>query len=140
MRSVLHNFLGTFTSRYSAHDGYWIFGMLVDELDHEPIDLLGAAPQDTNAWAIARRIAQERFREQVAKGGLAISRLREARLDLRRSSAPASGLVNGHMVPGYEVTLAARATFAAGAVYERAMSMFVAPHDPALELRSAHGE
>ncbi len=28
MKGVLHNFLGTLTSRYSDHRGYWLFGPL----------------------------------------------------------------------------------------------------------------
>ena len=37
---VLHNFLGTFTSRYSDFNGYWIFGFLVEKMDSVRIDLL----------------------------------------------------------------------------------------------------
>jgi hypothetical protein len=63
MKSVVHNFLGTFASRNSDHD-------------QEEIDLLGAATGATNALAIASRLAQERFREQVVKAGFDLSHVR----------------------------------------------------------------
>ena len=40
---VLHNFLGTFTSRYSDFDGYWVFGFLIESMDRVRIDLLSEA-------------------------------------------------------------------------------------------------
>ena len=40
IRGVLGNFLGTFTSRYSDYDGYWLFGFLVADLKDLRIDLL----------------------------------------------------------------------------------------------------
>ena len=30
IKSVLHNFLGTYTSRYSDYNGYWLFGFMVE--------------------------------------------------------------------------------------------------------------
>ena len=32
IKGVLDNFLGTYTSRYSDYDGYWLFGMVVGEV------------------------------------------------------------------------------------------------------------
>ena len=40
VKGVLDNFLGTFTSRYLDHNGYWVFGMLVGDLGELRIDLL----------------------------------------------------------------------------------------------------
>jgi hypothetical protein len=40
IKGVLHNFLGTYTSRYSDYDGYWLFGMLVRDVEELSIDLL----------------------------------------------------------------------------------------------------
>ena len=40
IKSVLDNFLGTYISRYSDYDGYWLFGFLVKESPHLKINLL----------------------------------------------------------------------------------------------------
>ena len=71
IKSVLHNFLGTYTSRYSDYEGYWLFGFIVGDLVGLDIDLLsrhfdrGASPQD-----LARYLAATRFTEQVDKSRL----------------------------------------------------------------------
>ena len=40
IKGVLHNFIGTYTSRYSDYDGYWLFGMVVRDVAELRIDLL----------------------------------------------------------------------------------------------------
>jgi hypothetical protein len=40
IKSVLRNFLGTYTSRYSEIRGYWLFGFLVPDLGELHFDLL----------------------------------------------------------------------------------------------------
>jgi hypothetical protein len=40
IRGVLHNFLATYSSRYSDYDGYWLFGVLAQESGHLQIDLV----------------------------------------------------------------------------------------------------
>jgi hypothetical protein len=141
IRSVLHNFLGGFTSRYSDFDGYWIFGMLVVDLDHTAIDLLGD-PRDVvggEPLQAAIRRARILFREQLARGQLDASVVREARLEMKRSSEPTPGMINGHVATRYEITFTARAVSDLDAVYERTRSVFVAPHDPSIEYRRAGG-
>lgn len=50
IRGVLGNFLGTYTSRYSEHDGYWLFGLVVAELGELEVNLL-ADPDDGSGTA-----------------------------------------------------------------------------------------
>jgi hypothetical protein len=139
--SVLHDFLGTYTSRYSDLDGYWLFGMLVDQPDALGIDLLHAEGRSVGATpvAFATRLAAEKFTEQIEKAGLSISRLRDARLSIVKSPVVTLGLVNGHVRPGHDVRFAAKAISQLGKTYERATSVFVAPHDPRVEQRSTRG-
>ena len=54
LNSVVHNFLGTFVSRYSAFKGYWLFGFLV--ADDEPLRLDLLAP-DLDAGGSAAAVA-----------------------------------------------------------------------------------
>ena len=55
IKGVLDSFLGTFVSRHSEYAGYWIFGMLVEHLDHEPIDLLGTTLEITDVGKLVPR-------------------------------------------------------------------------------------
>ena len=89
------------------------------------------------ATRAAVRLARNTFREQLSKGGLDVSRGREARLHIVRPSALVEGLVNGGAVSGYEAALTARAVTDVHRVYMRTATIFVAPHDPGLERRSA---
>ena len=139
IKGVLHNFLGTFTSRYSDFDGYWLFGFLVEDIAGMRIDLLDddddrarVSPSAFTKWLAARK-----FAEQLAKAGLPKSWLREARLDISKSPEHRPGLVNGRSSSGYDVKFQAHAVTDLGKAYARTASIFVAPHDPKIELRSA---
>lgn len=134
LRSVLHNFLDTLSSRYSDLDGYWIWGQVIDDLPEE-IDLLAGASLESSAAAALRRLACERFAEQLGKHRIAPDRLRAAALQLARA-AGACALVNGEARAGYEVTLTASVAWERGSLTET-ISFCVAPHDPQLESRRA---
>ena len=41
IKSVLWNFLGTYMSRYSDYDGYWLFGFLIEDMGELEINILG---------------------------------------------------------------------------------------------------
>lgn len=141
IKGVLHNFLETYTSRYSDYDGYWLFGMLVSESGEINIDLLNATGDwvGGEATASAVRLASMRFKEQMAKAGLDLSCLREARLSITRTPGLRDGYVNGHRAVGSEMNFAARAVSLHGKAYECKKSVFVAPHNPEVELRSTRG-
>ena len=138
IKGVLHNFLGTFTSRYSDFDGYWVFGFLVGSMDDVRIDLLVASADSADATpsAFARRLATQKFAEQIAKAGLPSSWFREARLDISKSSESRLGFVNGRSSSGYDMRFLAHAVTDLGMVYDCTASIFVAPHDPNAESRS----
>jgi hypothetical protein len=136
---VLHNFIGTFTSRYSDFDGYWVFGFLVEGIDTARIDLLGEFSEgnDSTPSGFARRLAAQKFSEQIVKAGLPREWFREAYLDIAKSQQRRFGCVNGQSSSGYDLRFQAHVVTDLGRVYERTASIFVAPHDPKVELRSA---
>ena len=135
---VLHNFLGTFTSRYSDFDGYWVFGFLVEGIDTVRIDLLAEVSEsaDSTPSGFARRLAAQKFSEQIAKAGLSRECFREAYLDLLKLPESAQGLVNGRSSSGYHVRFQAHVVTDLGRAYDSTASIFVAPHDPKIESRS----
>ena len=135
---VLHNFIGTLTSRYSDFDGYWVFGFLVEGMDTVRIDLLGEVSEsDDSPSGFARRLAAQKFSEQIAKAGLPREWFREAYLVISKSSESTFGVVNGQSSSGHAVRFQAHVVTDLGRVYDRTASIFVAPHDPKIELRSA---
>jgi hypothetical protein len=138
MRSVLWNMLGTYASRYSEFDGYWLFGFLVEDLGELRIDLRGAAPaRSATPVEAATHLAIRRFQEQVTKSRLDPGQIRSASLVLRRLPGTVQGVVNEHACEGYRLRLAAEATMASGRRYEKERTvLFVAPHDPSRERRS----
>lgn len=135
---LLHNFLGTFTSRYSDFDGYWVFGLLVESMDTVRIDLLADFTEvaDSSPSGFARRLAAQKFSEQAAKAGLSSARFREAYLDISKSAEPTRGFVNGRSSAGHCVRFQAHIVTDLGRAYDRTAYIFVAPHDPNIESRS----
>jgi hypothetical protein len=137
MRSVLHNVLGAYVSRYSDYNGYWVFGFLVPDLNELRIDLLAtevAAPEDP--VGAATLLAVTRFQEQVRKARVDLKRIAGAGMVLRRSPSVVQGLVNGHVCQGYQVSVAVTATMATQSSYKDECAVFVAPHSPQREVRS----
>ena len=68
---VLGNFLGTYTSRYSDYEGYWLFGFLVTDIGELRIDLLAPSAGESDApLGVAVRSAAAQFADQVQKAGL----------------------------------------------------------------------
>ena len=141
IKGVLHNFLETYTSRYSDYDGYWLFGMLIGESEQFSIDLLDtySKPSERALMTAAVQLAATKFKEQMVKAGLSLSCIREAKLAVSKSPDVRSGYVNGHRCAGFDVSFAARAVSPNGKAYECQKSVFVAPHDPEVELRSTRG-
>ena len=131
----------SYTSRYSDYDGYWLFGLVVGDIDELRIDLLSpsAGAAASAPVAVAIRLAGQKFREQMEKAGSAVSCAREARLDITRSPSSHNGVVNGRLCAGYNVRFRARVVSDYGKTYESETSVFVAPHDSQVELRSTRG-
>lgn len=78
---------------------------------------------------------------EVAKQRIPASFLKSARLEITRSSTPATeGRVNGHITGGYDVVFAVRVESDLHTLYASKLSVFVAPHDADLETRSVRRE
>ena len=137
IRGVLGNFLGTYTSRYTDFDGYWLFGFLVGDFGELRIDLLTPTVGEANsALGVAVRSAAVKFEDQVRKAGLAISQVREAQLTIRWLPDSVDGSVNGHPCVGYNLNFLAEAVMCVGSRYEKTRLLFVAPHDATVELQN----
>ena len=139
MNGVLAGFLGTYTSRYSNYDGFWLFGFLVADLGTLVIDLLGVEPDlQTGLVSAATSIARERFADQLAKAGVSLAMVGEAKLEITRGPAVTGGWVNGTRSDGYDVVFTVEVLVDTGRRFHRQQSLFVAPHSE-LDLRSARG-
>jgi hypothetical protein len=141
LQGVLGSFLETVTSRHSDYDGYWIFGLLVDDLREDvALDLLRAGDEESGSKPLLAffQIARERFRQQMVKGGLPLSYAREARLRVAKSPAQTHVMV-GPFLAAYEMTLTALAISDLGARFEKTRAIHVARHDPDLARRSLRG-
>jgi hypothetical protein len=136
--SVLHNILGTYTSRYSDKDGYWLFGLLLNDVKEVNINLLNTSEghgDETNI-AAAKRLAVIKFEEQLRKANIASSCIREASLIITRSKDSRLDMVNEHECLGYDLQFVIKAITDLGKTHVSKKSVFVAPHDPKVERRS----
>ena len=108
LKSVVHNFLGTYTSRYSDNDGWWVFGLAEPQLTDARLDLLSTLNNVHDPLSAATQLAQLRFSEQLAKAKIPGSFVREAHLTVTRSPEPSRGQVNGRWCDGHIFTFAVR--------------------------------
>jgi hypothetical protein len=139
IKSVLENFLGTLTSRYSGWSGYWLFGFIVNDLDRLDHDLLirnAGAPRDTPI-AHLRSLATTKFLEQLSKAGLDPILIRKATLSIERSPESVEVRSYHHSAAGYRLRFIAGAITDLGKAYERERIIYVWPHDWTHEYRSA---
>ena len=141
IKGASRNFLGTYTSRYSDYDGYWLFGQIVDKLADLHTDLV--VPHTTLlertpllAVSIYARI---KFADQVHKAGMALSSLREANLRVNKSKLAVTRLPpawsSGSARGGYDVQFMVTVRLVSGRAYSAGAIAFVAPHNPSLEQR-----
>jgi hypothetical protein len=138
--SVLHNFLGTFSSRYSDYQGYWLFGFIVSDLERAEVDLMSNTDLANSPWEFARRHAQTMFMDQVAKARLDSTWIREANLQMTKSPESCQTPVNGYMCAGNKINLVARAVLDNAREYRHCIAICVAPHDPSVERRSTRAK
>ena len=137
IKSVLGNFLGTYTSRYSDFGGYWLFGFLVADLTELQINLLGqevSEPASPRGVAISSAIAK--FEEQREKSHLARSHIHEAWLTIQRLPGTDFGWHNKLWAAGFKVCFSASARTDDGKRYDRNCTVFVTSHDPLVEHKS----
>jgi len=141
IKGVLHNFLGTYTSRYADFDGYWLWGLLVEELKELHIDLLQSdSPASTSASTYAISLAVVKFSEQIEKAGFDFLVIRKANLVITRSKTTRTDLQAGQTGlarTGYDLRFETTVEFNDRKAYKNVLSLFVAPHDPKVEAQSA---
>jgi hypothetical protein len=140
IKGVLDNFLGTYTSRYTDYEGYWLFGLLVSDLCELEFDVLAGGGGPDSPFGVAERVACLKFADQMRKAGLDRSQVRRAWLRMERLRGPVTQYF--HFAAqrgraGYGVGFRAGSETDDGRVYERGRVVFVAPHDPMCELRRA---
>ena len=138
MRSVLHNFLDTYTSRNSDYRGYWLHGQLLADLGQFEFNLLELSSHSLDSdgpRAAARLLASLRFTEQFQKAGLTQDMFQEARLQITRIDEVVKGWQGDFIADGHMVRFTARSVMDNGSVYQDERIVFVAPHDPAKERR-----
>ena len=132
IRSVLPNFLGTLTSRYSDWHGYWLFGFVVNDLERLDYNLLipVAGSPDETPLAHIRSLATMKFQEQLSKARLDPIHIREATLILERlpGRVELQGF-NPYGASGYRVRFMVSAITDLGKVYECEQIVAVAPYD-----------
>ena len=136
LRGIAYNSLDTYVSRYSSYNGYWLFGFLVGSLSHVDFDLL--APQGPSGTPLeaAQARAVHVFREQLAKAGLEIARIRNARLTLQRGRV-ANVVTEDFSTSGWEVLVSLHAEASTGRVFHAERVVCVAAHNPNVERRTA---
>jgi hypothetical protein len=137
IKSVLWNFLGTYVSRYSDYGGFWLFGFLTD-IDELRFNVLGPTASDPDSpMGVATQLATEKFKQQCEKAGIAPSQICESWLAISKLPGAVRGPVNGRPSDGYNIKFTAEAVTDLGRRYKKERTVFVAPHNAAIEIRSA---
>lgn len=137
MRSVLHNFLGTLTSRHSDYQGYWLFGQLPANVEALEVNLLGDPPDGEALVQVVERVAIRRFLEQLFRARLDRAFVCEATLLLTRDPEPVLGWHGELQAVGHALEFVVRVRMDNDRVLEARQSAFAAPHDPRKERRRA---
>jgi hypothetical protein len=137
MKCVLYGLLGTFVSRYSEYDGYWLHGFLVARRMTLQIDLLSEdpLPGEPTPESTAATLARAKFRDQLGKPGCSQLCVVAAMLTVEEV-VPTRKFVEGALRNGYDVRFRGAATMDDGRTYQHEVVVFVAPHDPLVEHRS----
>jgi hypothetical protein len=128
LKGVIAGFLGTFASRNSDYDGYWLFGLLVEAPQEVKIDLLqsSASPPGSEPWAFATRLARLKFQKLLAQAGLSPQRLEAATLEIGFVASDLT--VSGHNPGGYFVDLAVSVSGPTGCAFSGETRIFAFPH------------
>jgi hypothetical protein len=139
INGALDGFLGNLVSRYSDLNGYWLLGFLAVRRKSLEIDLCSRASNvgGDSPEHIFIELATRKFVEQLDKWKIPSAWVAGARLDVIWSREVASGFVGGTRQDGYEAPFAASVKTDLGRAISRAKHVFVAPHNPRLESRSA---
>ena len=138
INGALDGFLGNLVSRYSDLNGYWLLGFLAVQRRSLEIDLRHGSRRRTDSpEEHFVELASRKFEEQLGKWRIPPAWVAGARLDVLWSKDAVNGFVGGARQAGYEATFAASVQTDLGRTLSRAKHLFVAPHNPRLESRSA---
>jgi hypothetical protein len=136
-RGVISGFLGTYASRASDYQGYWLFGFLTGAPEILTIDLLEppAARQIEPALDYAVDLAKQIFGSQVDKAGLPPASARGATLTLERQPGMVSRAGGEHLRRGYDIVIRLSVLADTGRRFSGDAVLFAAPHNPLWERR-----
>ena len=81
-----------------------------------------------------------KFADQLQKAGLTRQLVREAWLTIHKLPGLVAGSVNNVPCTGHNVRFSAGAVMVGGRRYERDQVLFIAPHNPDVEGRSARAD
>ncbi len=138
IKSLLEGFLGTYTSRYTRWQGYWLFGFIVEDMHGTCFELLEQPDiQEVSPMATAASIARSNFRAQLARNGVPEARVLTARLEIVRVANPRHWFAIG-MLPkqGHEFLFTVNVQTDSTTTHQRSRSVLIAPHDPNVERAS----
>jgi len=140
LKGVLSGFLGTYTSRYSDYKGYWLFGFL-SSIHLLEIDLLGdSESRGTEPVELARCLAIDAFADQLAKVAMPESCVRRAGLVIRIVGEPVEEVAGSSLRRGNHVAFYVEVETDQKKIFRATRTVFVAAHDPAVELRSTRAD
>ncbi|MDR3406547.1 MAG: hypothetical protein P4L99_28945 [Chthoniobacter sp.] len=138
IKGALNNFVATYTSRNADYDGYWLFGLLVEDLTELKFDLLKEAkdlPHPTPSQ-FAEILAAKQFRHQMQSAGVSVARITEALLEITKSSDATSVMIGDRAYTSHLIHVCAQAKSNHGRLFKAETSVFAAPHSFFLESRS----
>ncbi len=131
LRGALNGFLGTYISRYSDYQGYWLFGQSPEsDLKQGNFDLLESGQGTNTPSEAARSFAGSRFREQVAKASLSMDVVSRAELCIKATDEYGECRQGDFRSRGRRVIFEALVCSDTGQTYRACCSAFIAPHDP----------
>ena len=147
IKSVLHGFLGTVVSRHSKSNGYWLFGVFEHTLAGRRINLLGVGntPETSGANSVngelgpedfdgVAQLARRKFAEQVYRHGFEMDILASAEWVIARCAPALETHASGFLRRGSYFVFRATVGIDQRA-YQRQTVVFVAPHEPTLEMQ-----
>jgi hypothetical protein len=136
LKGVLAGFLGTYTSRYSDHQGFWLFGFIVEAHCPIEIDLLTGVEDTTSLEGITGDLARIKFRKQLRKHGFDVSVVLHALLTIEHGPHMVTRMAGDFVREGFDTVFRVSIVTDTKRRFEGKEVQFVAPHDERFERRS----
>lgn len=139
LKSVLHNFLGSFTSRYTDYNGYSFWGFVLPYLDFYEIDLLKRNKNYTENILLNEfsDLANRIFLDQLGKHRIETYEILKAKLIFTIVDSSQTIDVNGYLTNASTIKVYAEAQTGLYRIYDKTMYITVAKHNPEIEFKSA---